>query len=73
MRREFKDQAIDKCRDEINSFGKCAQENGLFVVFNCRKFNKDINECMKLHNSEDEFQKYLDAHKDDLDRRTIRS
>jgi len=73
MRREFKDQAIDKCRDQINAFGKCAQENGLLVVFNCRKFNKDMNECMQLHNSEEEFQKYLDLHTEDLNKRIIRS
>ena len=73
MRREFKDQAIDKCREHINAFGKCAQENGLLVIFNCRQFNKDMNECMKLNNSEEEFKKYLSAHSEDLDRRTIRA
>jgi hypothetical protein len=73
MRREFKDSAVDKCREQINSFGKCAQENGLLVVFKCRAVNKEMNECMRIHNSEEEFKKYLEAHKDELERRTIKS
>jgi len=73
MRREFKDQAISACRDPIHAFGKCAMEQGLLVVFNCRSFQREMNDCMKLRNSDEEFQKYLEIHKDDLNKRTIRS
>mmetsp|Transcript_4656 Transcript_4656/g.7067 ORF Transcript_4656/g.7067 Transcript_4656/m.7067 type:complete len:108 (-) Transcript_4656:165-488(-) len=58
LRREFKDMAIDKCRDRINAFGKCAQEQGLMVVFKCRDFNKELNSCMAVHNSHEAFEEY---------------
>lgn len=59
LRREFKDMAIEKCRTEINAFGKCAQDQGLMVVFNCRQFNRDLNACMAIHNSHEKFDEYM--------------
>mmetsp|Transcript_7713 Transcript_7713/g.7286 ORF Transcript_7713/g.7286 Transcript_7713/m.7286 type:complete len:116 (-) Transcript_7713:54-401(-) len=59
LRREFKELAIDKCRTEINAFGKCAEESGLMVVFNCRGFNKELNKCMGIHNSHEAFDTYM--------------
>lgn len=66
LRREFKDMAIEKCRDHINAFGKCAQEQGLLVVFNCRQFNKDLNACMAIHNSNEAFEKYKQENEEAL-------
>ena len=66
LRREFKDMAIEKCRDKINAFGKCAQEQGLLVVFKCRQFNKDLNACMAVHNSHEAFEKYMKENEDAL-------
>ena len=58
--------AIEKCRDYINAFGKCAQEQGLLVVFNCRQFNKDLNACMAIHNSNEAFEKYKQENEEAL-------
>lgn len=66
LRREFKDMAIDKCRSDINAFGKCAQDNGLMVVFKCRHLNKALNACMTIHNSPEAFEKYKEENQDAL-------
>ena len=58
LRREFKDMAVEKCRTEINAFGKCAQESGLMVVWNCRQMNREIQNCMSIHNSHEAFETY---------------
>ncbi len=58
LRREFKDMAVEKCRTEINAFGKCAQESGLMVVWSCRHLNKEIQNCMAVHNSHEAFEQY---------------
>jgi hypothetical protein len=70
LRREFKDQAIEKCRGDINAFGNCAQEQGLLVVFNCRQFNRDLNACMAIHNSHEAFDVYKLANEEALVRKT---
>lgn len=66
LRREFKDIAIDKCRTEINAFGKCAQDSGLMVVWSCRDFNKKLNACMAIHNSHEAFETYMLENEDAL-------
>jgi hypothetical protein len=66
LRREFKDMAVEKCRDKINAFGKCAQEQGLMVVINCRQLNKDLNACMAIHNSHEAFDVYMKENQDAL-------
>lgn len=58
--------AIDKCRDHIQAFGKCAEEQGLLVVFKCRQFNKDLNACMQIHNSHEAFDEYKKANEEAL-------
>mmetsp|Transcript_31746 Transcript_31746/g.95019 ORF Transcript_31746/g.95019 Transcript_31746/m.95019 type:complete len:105 (-) Transcript_31746:531-845(-) len=73
MRREFKETALEKCRDHVAAFGQCAQENGLLVVFKCRQINKELNECMSIYNSHEAFETYKEAHRDELEGRTIRS
>ncbi|KAL7467552.1 hypothetical protein ACHAXS_007801 [Conticribra weissflogii] len=73
MKREFKEEAIKKCEHHVKNFGKCAQENGLLVVFKCRDLNKKINECMMEHNSEEKFQAYLRENQAELERRTLKS
>ena len=63
MRRQFKDMAVEKCKPEIQSFGKCAQENGLMVVWSCRALHKELNACMAIHNSHEAFEKYKEENK----------
>ena len=73
MKREFKEEAIKKCEVHMKNFGQCAQDNGLLVVFKCRDLNRKINECMIEHNSPEKFEAYLKEHKDELEKRTIKS
>jgi len=73
MRREFKDRAIDKCKDRLDVFGKCAQENGLMVTIRCRQKFSELNACMEEHNSHKAFEKYLDANKEEFEKRIIKT
>lgn len=73
MKREFKEEAIKKCEEHLKNFGRCAQDNGLLVVFKCRDLNKKINECMVEHNSPQKFEAYLKDHEEELEKRTLKS
>ena len=66
LRAEFKSIAIDNCKDQMQAFGKCAEENGLLVVFRCRNLLKEMNGCMARYNSDEEFEKYKEKHRPDL-------
>ena len=44
-----RDRAIDaigKCDHHLGNFGKCAQDNGVLVLFKCRDLNAKIKDCM---------------------------
>ena len=73
MKREFKEEAIQKCEVHLKNFGQCAQDSGLLVVFKCRDLNRKINECMMEHNSPERFEAYLKDHEDELEKRTLKS
>jgi hypothetical protein len=64
LRREFKEIAIEKCRDQIQAFGQCATDSGLLVVFKCKSFNRDVQECMRKYNSPEEFEKFKAENED---------
>ena len=73
MRREFKDMALAKCSQHVKEFALCAEEQGLLVVFKCRHHSKALNECMALHNSNEAFEKYKEDHKEDLEKRVMKT
>jgi hypothetical protein len=66
LRNELKSTAMDKCRDHLQGFGTCAEENGLLVVFKCQGKLKEMNECLNIYNSNAEFEKYKAKHRPDL-------
>uniref|UniRef100_A0A7S0GCI0 COX assembly mitochondrial protein n=1 Tax=Proboscia inermis TaxID=420281 RepID=A0A7S0GCI0_9STRA len=66
LRKELKDIAIEKCRLDVKSFGKCAEENGLLVVFKCRQELRSMSDCIESNRSEQHFQKYMAKHKPEM-------
>ena len=60
LRRALSNEAREKCMSYTNAFGKCAQANGMLVVIQCRKQNKEMQECLSKHYNEDEFVKFLE-------------
>lgn len=66
MRKDLQEEAKEKCKDLIGTFAMCAQEQGLWVVFNCRSKMRAVNECLATHNSEEAWQKYKEEHKEEL-------
>jgi COX assembly protein 1 len=73
LRREFKDEAMEKCDLQIRTFAECGQQEGIMVVFRCREFQKDITECMTVYNSPEAFEAYKTLHAADLDNRVIKT
>ena len=69
LRRELKEEALEKCDLEIKKFAECSQEKGLMVIFSCRSLFQDINKCMQIHNGEDAWQKYKVKNADEIERR----
>ena len=46
-RRERALSAINgKCNIHLRNFGQCAQDNGMLVLFKCRKLNAILKECL---------------------------
>jgi hypothetical protein len=67
LRREFKQDAMNRCDLQIATFAECIKEEGLLAPFRCREFQRDVNECMAVYNSEERFQLYKRDHQADLD------
>jgi hypothetical protein len=67
LRKEFKQDAMDKCDLQIGAFADCIKEEGLLAPLRCKEFQKDVNECMSVYNSEERFQLYKKEHQADLD------
>ena len=66
LRNEFKEEAMDKCKLQIRAFAECGRDEGLMVVFRCRDFQKEVNDCMAIYNSPEAFEKYKQRHAADL-------
>ena len=62
LRKKLQIEAKELCADTFKAFGKCAQEQDLWVVVNCRKENRAMSDCLSLHCSEEKFEAYLTKH-----------
>ena len=61
LRRALVSEAREKCFSYTSAFGKCAEANGLMVVFQCRKENRAMQDCLSRHYNEEEFVKFLES------------
>eukprot|EP01033_Poteriospumella_lacustris_P013219 gene13219-9468_t len=59
LRKQFQGLARQNCKEESIAFGKCAQENGAWVIFKCRELSNTMNKCMDRYYNEENFQQYL--------------
>ncbi len=66
LRNEFKRDALKRCDLQVGAFAECIQEQGLLAPFRCREFQKDVNECMAVYNSEERFELYKKEHEEEL-------
>lgn len=62
LRKKLQNEGRDKCDEFFKAFGKCAKEQGMMVVINCRKENRAMSDCMERTCNEKEFEKYLVSH-----------
>ncbi|KAG7351829.1 cytochrome c oxidase biogenesis protein Cmc1 like protein [Nitzschia inconspicua] len=67
LRKEFKAEAMKKCDLQVGTFAECIQEQGLWAPFRCKEFQKDVNECMAVYNSEERFELFKKEHQDEID------
>lgn len=73
LRKEFKAEAMKKCDLQIKAFAECGREEGLMVIFKCRDFQRSVNECMAVYNSNERWELYKKENAQDLDKRVIQS
>ena len=73
LRNEFKQEAIKKCDLQVRAFAECAKDEGVFVIFRCRDFQKAVNECMTIYNSTERWEQYKLDHAADLENKVISS
>jgi Cytochrome c oxidase biogenesis protein Cmc1 like len=69
LRKEFKAAAMKQCDLQIGAFAGCIQQKGLWAPFQCREYQKDVNECMAIYNSEERFSVFKREHKDEIDKK----
>jgi hypothetical protein len=69
LRRELKDEAMEICKPQVHDFATCAQERGLMVIFSCQHLHRAVQECLKEHNSEEKWEAYKIANKEEIARR----
>ena len=62
LRKKMENEAKTTCAPYFKAFGDCAKENGLMVVINCRRQNKEMSDCMDFHCSDKKFDEYLTFH-----------
>jgi hypothetical protein len=60
LRRTLANEAREKCLGLTNAFGKCAKASGMLVVVQCRKENREMQECLSEHYNEEKFVKFLE-------------
>ena len=73
LRNEFKEKVLQKCSLQLEAFADCSKEEGLMVVFRCRDFYRDVQECMAVYNSEGAWEKFKRDHEADLAHQAVPS
>lgn len=58
VRKELSMIATKKCDSFLKAFSECAKEQNLMVVFNCRKHNREMNECLHQYTNDEAFEAY---------------
>lgn len=66
LRTELKQDALKKCDLQVGAFAECIKDEGLWAPFRCGEYQKDVNECMAVYNSEERFQMYKKEHEADI-------
>jgi hypothetical protein len=69
LKRELKEEAMEKCHEEIKNFAQCSEAEGLKVIFTCRPLFQKVNECMHKHNGEEAWLAYKEKNMDEIERR----
>ena len=50
-REELYKHALKECESKVKAFVDCSKAEGLLVIFNCRKHNNEMNECLARFNT----------------------
>ena len=66
-RKELSAIATKKCDSTLAAFAKCAETNGLLVVFNCREENRKMNACLNQYTNDAAFEEYKRQRSAELD------
>ncbi|CAO1614141.1 unnamed protein product [Jaminaea pallidilutea] len=53
MMKQIRLDALKKCDDVVKDFADCAKGRTVSVVWACRKQNRDVQDCLSKHMSEE--------------------
>lgn len=62
LRKKLENEAREKCASAIESFAECGKRESIMVVFNCRKENRAMSDCMAANCNEPVFEEFLKSH-----------
>jgi hypothetical protein len=62
LRKKLENEAREKCATAIESFAECGKRESIMVVFNCRKENQAMSDCMAANCNEPVFEAFLKSH-----------
>lgn len=69
MRNDFKADAMEKCDLQLGSFAECIKVEGLMAPFKCKSIKNDVDDCMRVYNSEERFRLYVKENEGLIDKK----
>ena len=58
LRNEFRDDILKNCQLQVKALAECSKAEGLMVVFRCKEFHNEVNECMAHFGSNDRWEQF---------------
>ena len=66
LRKELNQIATTTCKPASAAFALCSKANGLSVIFNCRKENREMNDCYSRVTNPEAFERYKEMRKEEI-------
>mmetsp|Transcript_11346 Transcript_11346/g.21505 ORF Transcript_11346/g.21505 Transcript_11346/m.21505 type:complete len:85 (+) Transcript_11346:215-469(+) len=64
LRSVMKRDALKKCQDACKAYAECSHDKVFSVVWACRKEFGELNQCLKLHTTDEVLETYKKGYVD---------
>ncbi len=72
LRNEFREDTLENCSLQVKAFSECSKAEGLMVVFRCKEFLTEVNDCMAHYGSKDKWEQYKKENSADLEQSEVK-